>query len=164
MASTIVVIPLRQKDRIYWRRMKTTRSGFILLVLRKTKTKLVYEDRTILNVFHTLSTSEDERFAFLTISDRGKGFDGVALFYRDKNSGNKTFLPIVATPGKFQYNVVDNIGDKILLQTNDGVQNSKVVLFDPAKPGMENWKVIIPERAEPLQESVLPEGICMPAI
>jgi len=112
MASTIVVIPLRHKGQDLLAKNEDHQVWFHTVGTSQDKTNSCMKTRTILNVFHTLSTSEDERFAFLTISDRGKGFDGVALFYRDKNSGNKTFLPIVATPGKFQYNVVDIIGVK----------------------------------------------------
>lgn len=115
------------------------------------KDELVYEDKNNPQRFHIAATSEDERFVFLSISDRGKGLDGNALFYRDKNSGKKAFLPIVGTVGKFQYNVVENIGDKILIHTNDGAQNAKVFLFDPANPAKENWKVVIPEKTEPMQ-------------
>ena len=45
--------------------------------------RLVYEDKANGQRFHTVYTSEDERFAFLTISDRGKGKDGNALYYLD---------------------------------------------------------------------------------
>src|SRR5215831_4382063 len=115
------------------------------------KDELIYEDKANPQRFHTVSTSEDERFAFLNISDRGKGFDGNALFYRDGKNGNKTFQPVVSTPGQFRYSIVDNIGEKFLLETNDGAKNSKIVLFDPASPAKENWKVVIPEKTEPLQ-------------
>jgi prolyl oligopeptidase len=113
--------------------------------------ELVYEDPANPQRFHFLITTEDERYAFLSISDRGKGFDGNALFFRDTRSPDKHFRPIVAQVGKYEYGIVDNTGDKFLLQTNDQAPNSKVVLVDPARPGKENWKVIIPEKTEPLQ-------------
>ncbi len=115
------------------------------------KDELVYEDKANPQRFHFLSTSEDERFAYLSISDRGKGFDGNALYYRDSKSGDNRFKPIVAEVGKYSYSPVDNEGDKILLSTNDGAENNKVVLFDPASPAKSNWKVIIPEAKEPIQ-------------
>ncbi|MDF2193412.1 prolyl oligopeptidase family serine peptidase [Paraflavitalea sp. CAU 1676] len=113
--------------------------------------ELVYEDKANPQRFHFLSTSEDERLAYLSISDRGKGFDGNALYYRDSKGGDNTFRPIVAAVGKFTYSPIDNDGDKILLFTNDGAEKNKVVLFDPANPAKENWKVIIPEQKEPIQ-------------
>lgn len=113
--------------------------------------ELVYEDKANPQRFHFLSTSEDERFAFLSISDRGKGFDGNALYYRDSKSGDKTFKPIVAAVGKSRYSVIENDDDKILLSTNDGAANNRVMLFDPAHPAREDWKVIVPEKPEPIQ-------------
>lgn len=114
--------------------------------------ELVYEDKANPQRFHFLSTSEDERFAYLSISDRGKGFDGNALYYRDSQGGDNTFKPIVAEVGQYTYTAIDNDGDKILLSTNDGAENDKIILFDPAHPAKANWKVIIPEQKEPIQD------------
>lgn len=113
--------------------------------------ELVYEDKANGQRFHFASVSEDERFVYLSISDRGKGLQGNALFYRDNRSVDKTFKPIVAEVGQYRYSPVDNDGDKILLYTNDGAENNKIVLFDPAKPGKDSWKDVIPERKEPMQ-------------
>lgn len=115
--------------------------------------ELVYEDKANPQRFHFLATSEDERFAFLTISDRGKGLQGNALYYRESKSGDNTFKPIVAEVGKFRYNPIDNEGDKILLYTNDGAENNRIMLFDPAHAARENWKEIVPEKPEPIQNA-----------
>ena len=42
--------------------------------------KLIYEDKNNPLRFHTASTSEDEKFLFLTLSDRSKGLDGNAIY------------------------------------------------------------------------------------
>ena len=114
---------------------------------------LVYEDKDKANLqrFHNVSTTEDERFAILNISDRGKGKKGNALFFRDLSKGDKAWTPIVAEVGDDIYSVIDNVGDKFLLQTNRGAPNWKVVLFDPKNPAESNWKTILAEKAEPLQ-------------
>ena len=62
------------------------------------------------NVFHGVSTTDDERFAFLNISDRGKGLDGNAIWFTDQQSADKSFKPIIAEPENFHYSIVDNIG------------------------------------------------------
>jgi prolyl oligopeptidase len=115
--------------------------------------RLVYQDPGNPQRFHVLITSEDEHFAFLRIADRGKGFDGNSLFYRNNSSSDTAFKPIVAEIGKYSYSVIDNIGDKFLMQTNDGAPNGKIVLFDPENPGKENWKTIIPEKPESIESS-----------
>jgi prolyl oligopeptidase len=112
---------------------------------------LVYEDKANPLRFHGVFTSEDERFAFLNISDRSKGKKGNAVFYRDNLKGQKTFTPIVADIGDVTVGVIDNVGDKLLLFTNKNAPNGKVVMFDPQNPGDQNWKDAIPEMPEPLQ-------------
>lgn len=113
--------------------------------------ELIYEDPANPERFNFVSTTEDQRFAFLTISERGKGKEGNALFYRDLSKGEKSFQPIVAEIGDFNFGVIDNIGDKLLVRTNKNAPNSRLVLIDPKNPGEKNWREVVPERPEPLQ-------------
>ncbi len=111
---------------------------------------LVYEDKANPQRFHTIGTSDDERFAFLTISDRGKGKKGNALFYRDISASGTTFKPLIADIGDDSFGVIDNVGDKFVVWTDRKAPNGRVFLFDPANPDEKNWKDIIPEKPEPL--------------
>ena len=113
--------------------------------------RLVYEDKRNGQRFHTVGTSDDERFAYLTISDRGKGLDGNALWFIRTDVVGDVFRPIVKEPTQLHYSVVDNEGDRLILQTNDGAPNWKLVEVNLAKPEKSNWKPLIPERPEPLQ-------------
>src|SRR5687768_1968980 len=72
---------------------------------------LVYEDKENPQRFHNIGTTEDERFALLTISERGKGKQGNAVFYKDLSKGEKDFKPIVADIGNDSFFVLDNVGD-----------------------------------------------------
>ena len=114
---------------------------------------LVYDDKKNPQRFQNVGTTEDERFAVLTISERGKGKRGNALFYKDLSNPDAKFMPIVAEVGDDQYGVIDNVGDKFLLRTNRNAPNGRVVLVDPKNPEEANWKDVLPERAEPLQGS-----------
>ena len=109
---------------------------------------LVYEDPANPQRFHTVFTSEDERYVFLNISDRGKGKDGNALWYFDSKSNDKKFKPIIKEAGDYDYSFIDEINGKFLMSTNDGAKNQKIVLVDPLNPDMKNWKTIIPEKPE----------------
>ncbi len=113
--------------------------------------RLVYEDKKNPQRFHTMSTSDDETLAYLTISDRGKGLDGNALWFIRTDIAGDVFRPIVREPGAFHYSVVDNEGDRLILETNDAAPNGKLVELNLAKAEKANWKPLIPERAEPLQ-------------
>ncbi|HEX5080756.1 MAG TPA: prolyl oligopeptidase family serine peptidase [Blastocatellia bacterium] len=110
--------------------------------------ELVYQDPAHPQRFHIVGTTEDERFAILTISDRGKGRKGNSIFHRDAKSGGKEFKPIIADIGDDSFGVIDNTGDKFLIQTDKGAPNGKVVLYDPKT---EKWSDILPEKAEPLE-------------
>lgn len=120
--------------------------------------ELVFEDRGNPQRFHGVYTSEDERFAFLNISDRGKGFDGNALYYRDHQGSEKKFQPIIAEVGNYRYSVLDHIEGKFIIRTNDNAPNSKIVLADPKHIEIANWKTIIAEKTEPLQGSGIAGG------
>jgi prolyl oligopeptidase len=114
---------------------------------------LIYEDSAHPERFNNIGTTEDGRFAILSSSERGSGKQGNSLYYRDLSKGEKTFHPIVPTIGDDDFNVIDNVGDKFLIRTNKNAPNGKVVLFDPQNPDDKNWKTILPEKPEPLQQS-----------
>ncbi|MFD2573739.1 prolyl oligopeptidase family protein [Spirosoma soli] len=111
--------------------------------------RLVYEDPKNPQRFHIVSTTDDERFALLSISDRGQGKDGNALLFMDAQGGQKTFAPVVADVTDFSYGVVDNDGDRLLILTNEKAPNSKVVAFDTKKKA---FSTLIGERPEPITE------------
>jgi prolyl oligopeptidase len=119
---------------------------------------VVYEDKNNPQRFHSVNTTEDERFAILNISERGKGKQGNAIFYRDLSKGDKTFSPIVSEIGDFSFGIIDNVGEKFLMRTDKGAPNGRVVLVDPKNPAEANWKDVLPERPEPLQTATTAGG------
>ena len=134
-----------ENHQVYFHRIGTSQS----------EDELVYEDRANPQRFHQVGTTDDERFAILTISDRGKGKMGNSLFYRDLVKGEKKFTPIVAEIGNDSFGVLDNVGDKFLLRTNKDAANGKIVLFDPKT---QSWQEVLPEKPEPLQGSNVAGG------
>jgi prolyl oligopeptidase len=112
---------------------------------------LVYEDKEHPQRFQGVGTTEDERFAILTISDQGKGKKGNSVFYRDLSKGEDKFSPIVGEIGDDSFGVLDNVGDKFLIRTDHNAPNGRVILVDPKNPDEKNWKDVLPERSEPLQ-------------
>jgi prolyl oligopeptidase len=112
---------------------------------------LIYDDKENPQRFQNVDTTDDERFAVLTISERGKGKKGNSLFYKDVSKGETRFVPIVAEIGDDSYGVIDNVGDKFLIRTNHNAPNGRVILVDPKNADEKNWKDVLPERAEPLQ-------------
>ncbi len=119
---------------------------------------LIYEDKEHPQRFQSVDTTEDERFAILNVSERGKGKKGNALFYRDLSKGEEKFSPIIAEIGDDSFGVIDNVGDKFLIRTNKNAPNGRVVLVDPKNPDEKNWQEVLPERTEPLQGSATGGG------
>ena len=111
---------------------------------------LVYKDPAHPLRFQAVNTTDDERYAFLNVSDEASGKRGNALFFRDLAGKDSSFTPIVAEVGDDTYDVIDNIGDKFLIKTNHEAPHGKVVLFDPANPKAP-WKDIVPEKPETLE-------------
>jgi prolyl oligopeptidase len=122
--------------------------------------RLIYDDPRNPQRFHRVLTTDDQRFAILDISDRGKGKKGNALFFREakeETEAGKTFAPIIAEISDDSYNVIGNVGSAFLIETNHKAPNGRVVLVDSANPDESHWKDVVPERAEPL-ESVTSAG------
>ena len=110
--------------------------------------KLIYEDKDHPLRSAGVGLTEDERFVILGTSE---GTSGGEVWVWDMKDPSQTKFSLLIPGFATDPNVIDNAGDKLLVQTNDGAPNFKVVLIDPKNPGKENWKVIIPEQKEALQ-------------
>jgi prolyl oligopeptidase len=126
-------------QRIYYHRLGTPQS----------EDELIYEDKTKAEQFYALETTEDEKFAILSIG--GKGPRGNALFFRDLSKPEKTFTAIVPEISDDAFQVIDDVGDKFLIVTNRKAPNYRLTLYDPASKDAA-WKDVLPEKAETLQE------------
>jgi len=133
---------LSSKDefqKIYYHRLGTAQS----------EDELIYEDKAKPEQFYQVETTEDERYAALSVG--AKGARGNALYFRDLSKPGKSFTAIVPEISDDSFQVVDNIGDKFLVMTNRKAPNNRLVLYDPAsKDG--TWTDVIPEKPETLQD------------
>jgi prolyl oligopeptidase len=125
---------------VYYHRLGTTQS----------QDRLVYENKTYPQRFHTVDTTEDERFAILTVSERGEGKDGNALFVLDLSQRDWNFTPIVADVAHDRFHVIDNVGDEFLIFTNQNAPNGRVALYNPLDA---TWKDIVPETTDALSNA-----------
>ncbi len=110
----------------------------------QSKDKLIYEDKQHPLRYFFASTTEDERFLILNISE---GTDGAEIWYKDLSKNEKDFH-LLFKGFKNNYEVLDNIDDKLLVSTNEDADNYHVILVDLKNPAKENWKEIIPEKPE----------------
>ncbi|HET7896282.1 MAG TPA: S9 family peptidase, partial [Flavisolibacter sp.] len=98
---------------------------------------LVYEDKDHPQRLINAGLTEDERFLCLYIREGSSS--GVEIKVKDLQSGQNDFTTLISG-GNTQAGIVDNVDGKLLVQTNDGASNYKVVLVDPKNPSKEAWK------------------------
>lgn len=139
---------INENHRVYFHRVGTPQS----------EDRLVFEDLANPQRFHVVSTTTDERFAVLSIADRGKGKDGNALSIRDTARGDREFTPMIPTISDDSFAVIDHVGDKLLVETNRKAPNGRVVLIDPRQPDESRWTTVLAERREPLQSATTAGG------
>ena len=125
---------------VYYHHLGTTQS----------QDRLVYENKTYPQRFHTVDTTEDERFAVLTVSERGEGKDGNALFFLDLSQQDWNFTPIVAEVTHDRFQVIDNVGDKFLIFTNQNAPKGRVALYNPLDAA---WEEVVPETTDALSSA-----------
>lgn len=85
--------------------------------------------------------TEDERFLIISASNTGSGNE---LYVQDLSNPKARLLQVV---DNFEHNhgVIENDGGILLIQTNLGAPNNRIVAVDASKPMPENWKDIVPE-------------------
>jgi prolyl oligopeptidase len=116
--------------------------------------QVVYEDKANPQMYIFPQVTEDENYLFIY---KSPGTDGTEVWYKDIKSGQKDFK-LLLKGFEFNYGIVDHIGDKFLVNTNDGAGNYRVVLVDAKNPGKKNWKDVIPEKEERLEASMTAGG------
>ncbi len=120
--------------------------------------ELVYSDPKNSAHYFGVWSSEDLKYEFLYVGTEGKR--GNALSWRAGGGKlNAPFQPIVADIGDDEFSPVDNVGDQLLIKTNQGAPNSKILRYDPKTgPGLTKATVFLAERPEPLEGIALGGG------
>lgn len=108
---------------------------------------LVWEDKENPKRLFGASVTDDENYLFINVSQGSSSYNGIMFKDLRKNGEIKWLFD------KFdaQYNIVDNLNDKFLVQTNLDSPNRKIVLVDPNNPSKENWQTLIPESKDVIQ-------------
>jgi prolyl oligopeptidase len=110
------------------------------------KDLLILEDKKRPLLYFGADVSEDETMLFLTISE---GTSGNALMVQDLTK-KKADVELLVKGFEFDSAAIDTAPGGVLVYTNAGAPNYRVVLIDPKNPAPESWKTVIPERDVPL--------------
>ncbi len=108
--------------------------------------KIIFEDKE-----HPLRTitgglTEDNRFLVVNMSE---GTSGAELWVKDLVAGTDFSLLIKGFSD--EADVVDNIGDRLLVKTNIDAPNYKLVSIDPKNSTKKNWIEIVPTSTKLLE-------------
>jgi prolyl oligopeptidase len=112
--------------------------------------QLIFENSRFPKRFNDISTTDDEKYEILDVSDAGSGKKGNAFSIRKAGHAEEPFHPIVTT-FEDSYTVIDHVDGKFYVQTDHGASNGKVVLIDPEHPDEQHWKTILAEQDTPLR-------------
>jgi prolyl oligopeptidase len=113
---------------------------------------LIHDDPTGGGRFHNVGVSEDERWVWLSVSDREAGKDGNALFVREAAAGlHGAWRPLIPEITDAWAGVVDVVDGKFLVHTDRGAPNGRVVCIDPERPDEREWREVLPEGPLPLR-------------
>jgi prolyl oligopeptidase len=124
--------------KVYYHRLGTPQS----------EDELVYENPEMALGFRIASTTDDERWLCLSLTD-GLA-DGNRLLVRDLHDpGQASQWTTIQPSYEFETSVIGSVGDELLLYTNDHAPNYRVVRVHPGQPA--DWQVVIPETAEKLE-------------
>jgi len=110
--------------------------------------ELVFIDRATPDLGVGARTTEDERFLILSTI---KTTSGNALYFKDLSKNQEDFTPIVETFDN-DFQVLDNFGDKLVVLTNHDAPNMRVITIDTKRPAESNWRDLIPEAKETLDD------------
>ncbi len=103
--------------------------------------KLFYENKNFPKRFYSSSVPEEEGAIFIY---EGGANLGNRLFAQDlKKAGSKVVE--IASDDKFDYSVIDMIGNTFYVMTNYNAPKYKLMKGDITNPKIENWVEVIPE-------------------
>jgi prolyl oligopeptidase len=128
---------INDNQKVYYHRVGTPQSDDVL----------VHADAAHPRQMFGVGLTDDEQVEILWKSE--PGHNGNAFSIRDHARGELDFRPIVETFDD-RCTPIEQVGGKLLVETNRGAPNGRVVLVDPDKPAPEHWVDVIPEKGYPI--------------
>lgn len=107
----------------------------------QTKDQLIYQNPKYPKRFYSADVSEDERLLFISESGDGRGN---ALYMQDLAKKNAPTVQL-ADNMDYSYYPIEVLGERILIYTNDGASNYKLMEASIQAPQKKDWKEFIPE-------------------
>lgn len=122
---------------------------FHKLGTQQNEDKLIYSDKAHPDRSFGASTTDDEHYLSLS---GWESTSGNALWFKDLTKDKAAFVP-VATSFEHDYSVIDNLGEKLLVITNNKAPNQRLILVSTDRPQPEHWETLIPEDTSDVLQS-----------
>lgn len=129
---------------------KNNKVYYHLVGTNQEEDKLIYEETDHPGWGFNVSVTEDQKYLVLSTIE---STSGNALAFKNPENEDEKFTTIVST---FDHNywVLDHIDGSLLVITNYKASNYRLIAIDVNNPAGENWKDIIPEKADMVLQSV----------
>ena len=109
---------------------------------------LIFEDSQNPLQYHSAGVTEDQQYLIIT---KSKGTSGTEIIARKLSDGMSAPFKLIFKGYDFDAYVIESQGDILLVQTNKGAPNYKVIGIPFSSPEEANWKTIIGEQKEVLE-------------
>lgn len=118
------------------------------------KDKIIYENKQFALRNCGAGVTEDEKYLFIF---ENESTSGNSLLMKDLTKANAK--PVLIAPGfESDFSVIDHYQGKVFVLTNYKAPNQQLMVFDPAKPQLENWQTLIPETENVLESASIIGG------
>jgi prolyl oligopeptidase len=125
-------------QKLYYHRLGTPQAEDVLVYERPDQKEWLFGS----------SVTEDGRYLIIGIS---QGTDVKnRIYYRDLRQTNSQVIKLL-NDFDASYNFIGNDGAVFWFHTDLGAPRGKIIAIDTTKPERKNWKVLVPEAAETLQ-------------
>ena len=125
--------------KIYYHKLGTAQS----------EDSLVFQDAEHAQRQGDIAVTEDEKYLFLYQSEGGK--IGSLISWKRADESNSPFKPLISEYGHQAY-VVENIGDKFLMVTDEDAPTNRIVVVDPLHPESSNYQTLLAAKLEKVVE------------
>lgn len=131
-------------QKVYYHKVGTPQSEDVLF----------YQNPAQPKQFYSVSVNEDETMMFLYESGSGAGIN---LYVRDLRQPNSQFIQMTSNK-ELSYSPVETMGDDIYVYTNYDAPKGKLMVANIKKPGIADWKTVVPETENVLENVTFTAG------
>lgn len=128
-------------NKVYYHKLGTAQS----------QDKLIHADSKNPKRSFSVITTDDERFLFINAFESTNG-NSIAFMNLAESEKKLTYI---SEEFSSDFEVINNSGDTIYINTNKDAKNYKIIAVNTKAPSINDWIEIIPQRDEPINACVI---------